>query len=278
MINWITKLALALGLFTSLTAHSYDPANRLVTGLEKPKELLGVGIKQKVGGSVDLDLEFVDDNGETIKLGKYFDKKPVLFTIIYFNCPSLCNYHLNGLTEALAKLEWTVGKEFELVALTMNHREDHKLAKLKKAAYVKDYGRPESADGWHLLTGTEDNIRKIANQVGFGFKWLPDQGDYAHASAAQVLTPGGKISRYLPGIEFEPQTVKLSLLEASNGKIGNVIDQILLYCLEFDPNKNKYTVVAFKVMQAGGFAVVLMMALILVPLWIRERKAIKKSQ
>lgn len=271
-------LALVCGLMVGCLAYAYDPANRLVTGHEKPRELVGVGITEKLGGTVDKNLQFVDDHGETVTLGQYFGKKPVLFTIIYYNCPSLCNFHLNGLTEALTQLQWTVGNEFELVALTMNHREDAELAKQKKAAYVQDYGRPQSAEGWHFLTGSEENIAKVASQVGFGFKWLPDQKEYAHASAAQVLTPDGKISRYLHGIEFDPQTVKLSLLEASDGKIGNIIDQIVLYCFQFDPNKNKYTLYAFNVMQAGGLLIVLIMGLILIPLWMRERKAIEQSQ
>jgi len=270
---------IALGLMgVGLFAFGYDPSNRLVTGHEKPQELMGVGITERLGGDVDLGLEFVDDEGKAVTLGSYFSgEKPVLFTIIYFNCPSLCNYHLNGLTEALREMEWTVGDQFELVALTMNHRETPDLAKQKKAAYVKDYGRPESADGWHFLTGTEENIKKIADQVGFGFKWLPDQKEYSHASAAQVMTPDGKISRYLHGIQFDAQTVKLSLLEASSGKIGNIIDQIVLYCFQFDPNKNKYTVYAWNIMQAGAIGIVVILTLILVPLWWREKRVIEES-
>lgn len=256
----------------AVSAGAYDPDDQGILAHERPKALEGVGIKEYLGREVDLTIPFVDHRGESVTLGRYFNNKPVIFTIIYYNCPSLCNYHLNGLTAALKKLKWTVGNEFDVVALSMNHNETPELAAAKMESYIEDYGRPESQNGWHFLTGTEENVRKIADQVGFGFKWNERQQEFAHAAAAQVMTPGGKISRYLHGIEFDPQTVRLSLLEASNGKIGSLVDQIVLYCFQFDPSKNKYTLYAFRVMQGAGLMMVLVLAIFLIPFWIRERK------
>lgn len=270
--------SLALTLLLAAGANAYDPKNAPVSAHETPQELVGVGITEKLGDSVDLSLEFTDQNGQTVTLGSLLGKqKPVLFTIIYYNCPSLCNYHLNGLTAALKNLDWTIGDKFELVALSMNHNETPELAKAKLDSYVQEYGRSPSAAGWHFLTGSEENIKKIADQVGFGFKWIESTKEFSHASAAQVLTPDGKISRYLHGIEFNPQTIRLSLLEASDGKIGTLMDQFVLYCFQFDPTKNKYTLYAYRVMQAGGALIVLVLAIFLIPFWIREKNRLAKA-
>lgn len=273
LFGWLVITALV-----SAGALAYDPKNAPVSAHETPKELEGVGITEKLGDQVDLSLEFKDQNGQVVTLGSLLGKKkPVLFSIIYYNCPSLCNYHLNGLTASLKELDWTIGDKFELVALSMNHNETPDLAKAKLDNYLKEYGRPNSAGGWHFLTGSEENIKKIADQVGFGFKWIESTKEYSHASAAQVLTPEGKISRYLHGIEFNPQTIRLSLLEASDGKIGTLMDQFVLYCFQFDPSKNKYTLLAYRVMQAGGALIVLVLAIFLIPFWIREKNRLAKA-
>lgn len=256
----------------SLHTYAYEPSFNKASDV-KPHELEGVGITPKIGEYVDLSTEFTDESGESVTLGRYFNgSKPVIFSVVYYNCPSLCNFHLNGLTDTMKKLKWTVGDKFELVALTMNHREGYELAAQKKQSYIDEYGRPESENGWHFLTGTEENIKKVADQVGFGFKWLDEQQEYAHASAAIIMTPGGKISRYLNGIEFDKKDLRLALLEASNGKIGNVVDQIVMFCFQFDPTKNKYSLYAFNLMRLGAGLMVLVLAIILIPMWIRERK------
>lgn len=256
----------------SFSAQAYNPNRTEMLAHELPQELEGVTITERLGEQVDLSIPFVADNGESVTLGRYFNgQKPVLFSIIYYNCPSLCNFHLNGLTEALRELNWTVGQDFDVVALSMDHSEGPELAAAKKASYIEEYGRPESASGWHFLTGTEDNIRKVADQVGFGFKWIEATEQFSHAAAGIVLTPGGQISRYLHGILFEPQTVRMSLLEASDGKIGSLVDQILMFCFQFNPAKNKYTLYAYNIMRIGGLVFALVLAIFLVPLWFRER-------
>lgn len=277
-IQSIAKGAIAVLAWTSLSfaglAQAYDPAKAPSRpSNEVPAEIEGVGIEEHLGARIDTTLPFVNDKGEQVTMGDFLSgQKPVLLSIVYFNCPSLCNFHLNGVTEALSKLDWTVGDEFELVALTMNHREGPELAAQKKTSYVNDYGRPESADGWHFLTGTEENIRKLSDQVGFNFKWMDGSQEYAHASAAIILTPTGKVSRYLHGIEFDPKNLRLALLEASDGKIGDLVDQLALFCFQFDPTKKKYTLYAFNIMRIGAILMVLVLAVFLVPMWLRERQ------
>jgi len=273
-------LSLTAGLLLSMSGWAqdvpYDPAKPNVTGHELPKEFENVGVDEHLGGQLDLSLPFVSDEGEQVTLGKYFNgSKPVLMAMVYYTCPSLCNHHLNALNDTMKKLKWTAGQEFEVVAVSMNHREGPDVAAAKKVNYVKNYGRPESINGWHFLTGTEENINKLADQLGFKFKWIEDQQQYAHAAVAYVVTPGGKLSRYLYGLAVDDETLRLSLIEASNGKIGTVVDHLILYCLQFDPGKNKFTLYAWNVMRLGGGLVLVVMALILVPIWMREKK---KSQ
>lgn len=264
---------MALLLATPGELLAYDPSQPLVTGHELPADLEGVGVDEHLGEELDLSLPFVSDTGEEVTLGQYFQShKPVLMAMVYYTCPSLCNHHLNALNDTMKKLEWTAGDQFEIVAVSMNHREGPDVAAAKKKTYIEAYGRPESADGWHFLTGTEENVKKLADQLGFKFRWIPDQEQYAHAAVAYVVTPGGKLSRYLYGLSVDDETLKLSLLEASDGKIGSVIDQILLFCLQFDPAKNKYTLYAWNVMRLGGGMTVLVLALLLVPIWLREKK------
>lgn len=254
-------------------ASAYDPQEPVVTGHELPSDLKGVGVDEHLGEQLDLSLPFVSDTGEEVTLGRYFQgAKPVLMAMVYYTCPSLCNHHLNSLNDAIKELKWTAGNEYEIVAVSMNHNEGPEVAAAKKNSYIKAYGRPESADGWHFLTGTEENIKTLAGQLGFKFKWIADQEQYAHAAVAYVVTPGGQISRYLYGLATEPETIRLALLEASDGKIGSVVDQLLMFCLQFDPAKNKYTLYAWNMMRLGGGLILVVLALFLVPFWLREKK------
>jgi protein SCO1/2 len=253
--------------------HAYD-TKVLVTGHELPKELQGVGVEEHLGQALDLDMQFTDEDGRSVPLRSFFSQpKPVLMAMVYYTCPSLCNYHLNGLTEAMKQLKWTTGKDFELVAVSMNHRETPELAAKKKHNYLEAYGRHQGDRGWHFLVGSEDNVKKLAAQLGFKFYWMEDKKQYAHASVAYVVTPEGKISRYLHGIQVDPQTLKMSLLEASNGKIGSVIEHALMFCFQFDPVKNKYTLYAWNIMRIGGILMVLLLGILLIPVWWREPHA-----
>ena len=166
----------------------------------------------------------------------------------------------------------TLGQEFEVVVVSIEPKEGPELAKQKRAAYIEAYGRPEGINGWHFLTGEEKNIRKLAEQVGFKYRWDEKQKQWAHASAAYAITPEGRVSRYFYGIVFDPKFVRLSMIEASNGFIGTIADKITLFCFHFDAKENKYTVAAFNIMRAGGGLTVLVMVAFLVPFWVRGRK------
>lgn len=269
MLRIVPLIAAAL---FSTTLWAYDPVKAPVTGHGLPAELVNVGVEEHLGQSLDLSMTFTNEAGETIPLGSYFHKdRPVLLAMVYYTCPSLCNYHLNGLTDTLKTMKWTSGREFEVVAVSMNHKETPDLAAKKKHNYLKAYGRPEGEKGWHFLVGNQQNVEKLAAQLGFKFNWMEDKQQYAHAAVAYVVTPGGKISRYLHGIQPEAGTLKLSLLEASNGKIGSVIEQVMMFCFQFDPRKNKYTLYAWNLMRIGAILMVLVLAVLLIPLWLREQ-------
>lgn len=257
----------------SMGGWAYDPEDVTALLKDKPSEIKDVGIDEKLGEQIELGLKFQDDQGESVTLGKYFDnQRPVILSMVYYECPSLCNLHLNGLTEALKNLKWTAGQDFQMVAVSMNHNENATVAGAKKASYLKAYSRPEADTGWHFLTGDKETVERLTQQIGFRFKWIEEDKEFAHASAAIILTPGGQISRYLHGIQFVPDTVKMALLEASNGKIGSLVEQVLMYCFQFDPKKNKYTIYAWRLMQIGGLLMLIVLAIFLAPMWLRERR------
>lgn len=269
----VHRLSLLAALLFSLNVYGYNPNEVNVTGHDLPAELVSVGVDEHLGASLDLGLSFTDDKGIEGPLGRFFHQgRPVLMAMVYYNCPSLCNYHLNGLTEIMKTMKWTVGDQFDVVAVSMDHKETHDLARAKKENYIKAYGRVESEPGWHFLTGSKTNVDTLAAQLGFKFKWLPEKNQFAHAAVAYVITPDGKISRYLHGIQPETNTLKLSLLEASNGKIGTAIEQVLMFCFKFDPHKNKYTLYAWNLMRIGAVLTVLLLALFLLPVWWREQR------
>ncbi len=245
---------------------------------QKPQELEDVGIDEKLGQPLDTSLSFVDDNGQKVQLSQYFSKgKPVILSLVYFNCPSLCNLHLNGLNDSFKQLDWPVGEKFEVVSVSINPKEDAALAKDKKAAYLKEYGRDNVAHGWHFLTGTEDQIKKLADNVGFKYKYDKESKEYLHTSAAIVITPDGKISRYLHGVVFEPKTLRLSLVEASNGQIGEFVDHFMLFCFKYDPNKRTYAFFAYNIMKIGAGLTVLAMFAFFFNAWKRMSAESKKS-
>ncbi|MCH7471902.1 SCO family protein [bacterium] len=238
-----------------------------------PEELEGVGITEHLETMLPLELEFRDENGRAVKIGDFFNgDKPVIFTFNYYRCPMLCGLQLNGMVDGLQQLKWSPGKEFDLVTVSFNPLESPVLAKLKKQNYVKEYGRPSAKTGWHFLTGRKEEIEALTSAVGFAYKWVPARKEYAHAAALIVCTPDGKISRYLYGVVYEPQDLKLALLEASEGKIGTTLDRILLYCFHYDAAAGRYGPAVMNIMRVGGALTVIILVIVLGGYWAVERR------
>ncbi|CAE77942.1 SCO1/SenC family protein [Bdellovibrio bacteriovorus HD100] len=268
-------LTTAVLVLFSASAQAYDGKPAPMVANEQPKELEGVGIDEKLGTKIDLTLKVKDDNGQEVALGSFFDgKHPVIISPVYFSCPGLCNFHLNGLTDALKLMDkdWTIGKKFKLLSVSFDSKETPDLAANKKQTYMKLYDRAGSEKEWHFITADESTVQAMMQSLGFKFRWDEKAQEWAHASAAIVITPDGTISRYLPGIMFNPQDIKIALNEATDGKIGTFVDSLVLYCFKYDPHQSKYTLVAFNVMKMGGAVMVLVMVIWLLPVWIRARR------
>ena len=241
---------------------------------ETPKELEGIGIDDHTGQNVNLDLKFRDEAGKTVTLRDYVGKngQAALLSLAYYNCPSLCSFHLNGLNDAFKQIKKPLGEEFQAIVVSIEPKETPELAAAKKANYIRNYGRPEGAKGWHFLTGDQESITQLAKQVGFNFRWDEEQKQYAHASAAAVLTPTGEISRYLYGIVFDPKTVRLSAIEAADGKTGTAMDRLILYCFHYNSKAKKYSLMLSNIMAGGGALILLILGIFLAPFWIRNMR------
>ncbi len=244
---------------------------------EKPKQLEGIGIEEKLGAQLDLSLQFKDEEGNAVTLGQYFNgKNPVIVSPVYYSCPGLCNFHLNGLVDGLKTVDWSAGTKYQVVAISFDPKETPDLAKKKKENYLKVYDRKGTDSGWHFLTGDAENIKKLTDSVGFKYKWNDKDQEWSHASAAIIASPQGILSRYIPGIMFEARDLKLALNEASQGKIGTFIDALVLYCFHYDPHQSQYTLAAVNVMKLGGGLTILVLGLWLIPFWRRSQRKNEK--
>ncbi|MGA3098709.1 MAG: SCO family protein [Bryobacteraceae bacterium] len=224
-----------------------------------PGALQGVGIDQNLNVQLPLDLTFRDELGRTVPLSTYFHGgRPVILAPVYYRCPMLCTQILNGLASSLKAVSFNPGQEFEVVAFSFDPKDTVEIAAAKKEMYLRRYGRANTANGWHFLTGDEPNIKALMDAVGFHYKYDPATDQYAHASGVMIVTPDGRLSKYFYGVEYAPRDVRLGLVEASLDKIGTPVDQVLLYCYHYDPTTGKYGAVALNTlrMAAGGFVVV----------------------
>jgi len=234
-----------------------------------PRELEGVGIVEHLGQKVDLSLEFTGTDGYPHRLAEYFHRgRPVILNLVYYSCPMLCNLVLNGQTEALRQVNGVIGKDFDVVTISFDPTENYGLAKNKRAAYVESYGR--EAAGWRFFADRDGNAARLAHQVGFGYRMDPVTGQYAHSTAIFVLSPEGKICRYLYGVRFKPLDLRLALAEAA-GERATAGEKIVLYCFHYDPVARSYVPFAMNLMRAGGALALLVMVLLLVGLWRHER-------
>ena len=230
------------------------PANQKAPILSK------VGIAQRLNQQLPLSLTFTDDAGQHVPLATYFGQKPAILALVYYQCPMLCSEELNGLTGALQMVDEVVGRDFNVIVVSIDPSEGTDLAAAKKRTYVKRYGHPETAYGWHFMTGTQANIDALTSAVGFGYAKIPwpdgKLTQFAHASAIQIVTPAGKLAQYYLGVEYSPKDLRLGLVEASNGKIGSPVDNILTYCYHYDPGTNKHSLIVARVVQLGGLVTV----------------------
>jgi protein SCO1 len=210
---------------------------------------------------VPLDLVFRDETGKAVRLGDYFGHRPVILNLVYFECPMLCTQVLNGLVSSLKVLSFSVNREFDIVTVSFNPQEGSPLAAAKKESYLNRYGRSGAAGGWHFLTGHEESIQALTRAVGFRYAFDSQTRQYAHASGIMLLTPQGRVSRYFYGIEYSPRDLRLGLVEASAGKIGNVTDQLLLFCYHYDPREGKYSAIILNFIRLGGALTLLALGL-----------------
>ncbi len=237
---------------------TYDP-NQTGVSSGLPPVLKSVGIEQKLNEQLPLSAEFKDENGNVVKLGDYFSKeKPVILALVYYECPMLCNEVLNGLTGSLKGISFDAGREFEVVAISFDVRENDKpeLAKNKKASYLNRYGRPGAENGWHFLTGTQSEIDRVTQAVGFNYQFDEATNQFAHAGGVMIITPEGKISRYLYGIDYAPKDLKFALMDSAEGNIGNPAEQLYLYCFHYDPATGKYGLQILSVMRLMAIATI----------------------
>jgi protein SCO1 len=223
----------------------------------RPGLLSKIHIDQHLDTQLPLDLPFVDEQGKAVRLGDYFGKRPVILALVYYECPMLCTQVLNGLVSALTVMNFEPGREFEVVAVSFNPREGPGLASQKKAAYVERYGRPQTAGGWHFLTGQESSIKQLTEAVGFRYEYDDAIKQYAHGAAIELMTPKGHISKYFYGIEFSARDLRLGMIEASDERIGTPVDDFLLFCYHYDPATGKYGASVLRMVRLGGILTVL---------------------
>lgn len=246
------------------------------SGAPLPPELEGVGIDERLGNSLPRDVEFTDHTGAVVPLRKYFDgRRPVILTLNYYRCPMLCGLQLNGLLDALRELDWTAGENFQLLTVSFDPLETASLAQIKRTNYLKEYGRPQAAGGWHFLTGRQRSIDALLDATGFRVKFNPKTNEWMHAAALILCTPDGRVSRYLKDVRYEPRTLRLSLVEASEGKIGSTVDRFLLFCFHYD-GAGGYQLAAFNIARlTGGLTLIVVVGLLLY-FWRGERR--RKAQ
>jgi len=244
---------------------------------DKPPSILnGVGVAQHLNAQLPLNLTFTDDSGKLVPLAGYFGRKPAILALVYYQCPMLCSEELNGLVSALEMVRFTPGKDFNIIVVSIDPTEGTDLAAAKKRTYVKRYGRPDTADGWHFLTGTQQNIDALTRAVGFSYVKIPGPDgrltQFAHASSIQIVTPEGKLAQYYMGVEYSPKDLLLGLDEASANRIGSPVDNILTYCYHYDPTTNTHDLIVARVVQLGGFVTLVLLGGFMLVMFRRDFK------
>ncbi len=268
---WVGVLLVVAGVMTCTTTDA-----QVVTDV--PAAIEDVGVDEHFDAQVPLDLNFKDEQGRVVRLGDYFKPdRPVILTLNYYRCPMLCGLQLNGFLQGLKELAWMPSDQFEIVTISIDPLETPALAAEKKQNYMAQLGREGAGAGWHFLTGGEPNIHAVADAVGFRYSYDEETAQYAHAAALMVLTPDGRIARYLYGIEYPASKIKFALLEAGQGEIGSPLDRLLLYCFHYDSTDRQYTPVAMNIMRVGGGVTMSILAVAIGLMWFRDARSRKKS-
>lgn len=269
-------LAVLIGRHLSCAVHAAQarPTESGIPASVLPAPIREVGFDQRLNAALPLDVELVDEHGRRVTIGDYFGRRPVVLSFVYYGCPMLCLQSLNSLASTLGVLSETPGEEFEVVTISIDPRETPTLALEKKAHYVKRSGKPAIAAGWHLLTGTEDNIRRITSAAGFRYVWDEASQQYAHPAGIVIATPQGKVARYLFGIDYGPRNLQLALLDASAEKIASPIERVLLYCYHYDLANGRYSLAIMRIVRIAGAATVLSLGTVIFVWTRRERRQI----
>lgn len=230
----------------------------------RPPGLKNVGIEQHLDEQIPPGLAFRDETGKSVQLADFFGKRPMILNLVYYQCPMLCGEVLSGLTSAMRVLKFDLGKEFDVLTVSIDPKETPEMATAKKAEFLKRYGRPDAANGWHFLTGPPESIEALARAAGFQYEYDSKTGQFAHATAIMVLTPEGRIAQYYYGVEFAPKDLRLGLVQASQGKIGTVVDEVLLYCYHYNPDTGKYGAIVSRILKLAGGATIFVLGTFLV--------------
>ena len=269
-------LAFALAVAGQASAQSNPaPTERATTALppanKMPRLLTEIGLDQQLDAALPLDTPFKDEAGREVTLGQYFGTRPVILTLVYYECPMLCTQVLNGLVSALGVMEFSVGREFDVVTISFDPGETPALAAAKKAAYLDRYGRPGAERGWHFLTGDATSIAAVTKTVGFRYAYNAEVDQFAHVSGFMVATPDGRLSRYFYGIEYGPRDVRLAILEAGDRRIGSLADQVFLYCFHYDPESARYSLAIMRLVRSAGLLTVIGLAAAVVLMRRKDR-------
>jgi protein SCO1/2 len=261
------------------TSPLYSPRGGSGTGSNGlPSALQNVGIDQRLNEQIPLDLQFLDETGRSVRLSEYFGRKPVILSLVFYECPMLCNQVLNGLVGSLKAQSFNVGEEFDVLTVSFDPREGPALASAKKLSYMQRYQRPGAEKGWHFLTGDEKSIEALTRAVGFRYSYDAETNQFAHASGIMVLTPEGRLARYFYGIEYAPKDLRLALVESSAHKIGSPVDQLLLYCYHYDPVTGKYGPTIINIIRLGGLLTMLGVAALIFFLQRKRRGAAASNE
>jgi protein SCO1/2 len=221
-----------------------------------PEQLKDITFEQRLGTALPLDARFRDEAGREVTLGDYFGQRPVVLAFVYYSCPMLCTQVLNGVSSAVKAMPFTPGRDFDVVYVSFDPRDTPRIASDKKQAQLEDYRQTATASGWHYLTGDAASIRRVTSAAGFSYRWDAPSGQFAHVSGVLVATPDGRLSRYFYGVEYSPKELRMAIVESSEGRVGSLVDRLLLYCYHYDPATGRYGAIAMNVVRLGGVVTV----------------------